>query len=213
MKLIRSFLPKFAIVAVAVIAICIVNFSPLSSTTPAHAACELNIPRQWRWEAEPEWQSGQWVEGGCWYVLNKSEYVGGRWSWGFWNNAPIYNQPDVRVYPPPNNNYNQQQGCDTLNQTPTFASPSGGQILSYNGSWAFNVWPVGGADGYLWGIWQNGILVWENVRDGGGVNSNAYTFPNYIRNRLRPGQVTVTVRGRICGSYTNGMGSITVTLR
>ena len=50
--------------------------------------------------------------------------------------------------------------------TPVFVYPIDGQTIDYEGSYLFKVEPIANAQGFLWGFFQNGVMVWENFRDG-----------------------------------------------
>jgi len=101
-------------------------------------------------------------------------------------------------------------------QQPYFIYPVDGQILNYgNGHWyMFKVTSVPGASGYLWGFFQNGVMVWENYRDEGQLHGVRYdigpSHPAY--GILQPGAVTVMVRALVNGQWTNA-AVITITLQ
>jgi hypothetical protein len=57
---------------------------------------------------------------------------------------------------------------------PVFVYPVNGQTLDYTGSYLFKVEPIAAAQGFLWGFFQNGVMVWENYRDEGILSTNEY---------------------------------------
>jgi hypothetical protein len=97
---------------------------------------------------------------------------------------------------------------------PTFDYPQNGQTLDYPGSYQFRVNPVADAEGYLWGFFQNGILVWENSRDEGYLAGNEYGIwldsPAY--KKFSVGDVQVWVRAFANGAWTD-VTIITIHLR
>ncbi len=100
-----------------------------------------------------------------------------------------------------------------LAQAPTFVYPANGNSLNYGGDYLFKLHPVEGADGYLWGFKQDGLLMWENQRDEGRVSSDEYRIEagTLAHARLHPGAVEVLVRARICGAWT-AAGTIMIEL-
>jgi hypothetical protein len=87
---------------------------------------------------------------------------------------------------------------------PVFVYPVAGQTLSYDSSWFFKVHPIAGADGYLWGFAQNGVFVWENMRDEGSLSGNEYVIlaGSVAHSKFVPGSVEVWVRAWINGHWT-----------
>jgi hypothetical protein len=87
---------------------------------------------------------------------------------------------------------------------PKFVYPVGGQILDYEGAYRFKVRPVHAAEGYLWGFFQNGEMVWENYRDEGVLSGNEYEIhPGTLaHSKFVPGPVEVWVRAAIDGQWT-----------
>jgi len=88
---------------------------------------------------------------------------------------------------------------------PIFDYPQDGQTLDYNGAYLFRVQPMSNASGYLWGFFQNGVMVWENWRDEQQLPTNEYgIYPNTLaHSKFVPGDIQVWVRGLIDGSYTD----------
>lgn len=88
---------------------------------------------------------------------------------------------------------------------PIFDYPQDGQTLDYYGAYLFRVQPMANASNYLWGFFQNGVLVWENWRDEQRLSINEYgIYPNTLaHSKFIPGDVQVWVRGIIDGQYTD----------
>lgn len=87
---------------------------------------------------------------------------------------------------------------------PVFIYPQDGQALAYDGDYLFKVEPIERADGYLWGFFQNGEMVWENLRDEGTISSNEYDIlsGSEAHSRFQPGEVEVWVRASVNGQWT-----------
>jgi hypothetical protein len=80
-----------------------------------------------------------------------------------------------------------------------------GQVLDYEGSYLFKVNKLPAAEGYLWGFFQNGVMVWENYRDEGVLSGNEYGIhPGTLaHSQFAPGPVEVWVRASIKGQWTD----------
>jgi hypothetical protein len=103
----------------------------------------------------------------------------------------------------------------TENVAPLLISPKEGQDISYAGDWIFNIQPSPYyADSYLWGFFQNGVLVWENLRDEKKLSGTQYTISStsLAHSKFAPGKLTVVVRAQI-GRIWTPANQITVTLR
>jgi hypothetical protein len=87
---------------------------------------------------------------------------------------------------------------------PVFVYPVNGQALDYDGDYLFKVQPMANAQGFLWGFFQNGELVWENQRDEGTWSGNEYGIlaGSDAHSRFVPGSVEVWVRAWIDGKWT-----------
>ncbi len=87
---------------------------------------------------------------------------------------------------------------------PTFVYPVNRQTLDYGRSYLFKVEPIAGAAGYLWGFFQGGTMVWENLRDEGTLSTTEYGIHpgSTAHSRLQHGTVEVWVRASIRGSWT-----------
>lgn len=86
----------------------------------------------------------------------------------------------------------------------SFIYPVDGQTLDFGGSYHFKVTPTEGADGYLWGFFQNGEMVWENMRDEGTLSGTEYGIleGSFAHSKFVPGYVEVWVRASINGAWT-----------
>jgi hypothetical protein len=88
---------------------------------------------------------------------------------------------------------------------PTFVYPSNGATLPYSSSLVFEVRPVTGATGYLWGFFQQGKAVWENYHNEGVLSGTRYQIdPGTAgHNAIKPGTLQVWVRALINGDWTD----------
>ena len=101
-----------------------------------------------------------------------------------------------------------------MNTYITFAYPKDGQLCGYDGPFYLQVNPVKGADGYLWSFYQNGELVWENLRDEGSLSTNNYVFEksSLAHDSYMPGDLTIGVRAKLFGGWSKE-ATITVKIR
>jgi len=69
----------------------------------------------------------------------------------------------------------------------------------------FKVKAIPSAEGFLWGFFQNGVMVWENYRDEGTLSGNEYGIhPGSIaHSKFAHGDVEVWVRASINGQWTD----------
>ncbi|HTX92509.1 MAG TPA: hypothetical protein VMC09_14955 [Anaerolineales bacterium] len=97
---------------------------------------------------------------------------------------------------------------------PTFVYPVDRQTLDLELIYLFRVTPVEGADGYRWDFYQNGVLVWENLRDEGTLSPSDYGIApgSTGHSRFVSGDVRVEVRARINGKWSDP-AVITIYLR
>ena len=88
---------------------------------------------------------------------------------------------------------------------PVFDYPVDGQVLDFEGSYLFRVQPMPEAEGFLWGFFQNDVMVWENYRDEGILSGNEYGIhpATDAHSRFVPGDVEVWVRALIDGEWTD----------
>jgi hypothetical protein len=95
-----------------------------------------------------------------------------------------------------------------------FEYPVDGQVIDYEGDYLLKAALISGATGYLVGMFQNGVLQYENYRDSGSLSRDVAVLRGSThRTRLLPNIPTVvTVRGLVNGQWT-AMQQITITLR
>lgn len=98
----------------------------------------------------------------------------------------------------------------------SFEYPMDGQVIDYEGDYLFKVTDIAGAQGYQWTFTQNGIIVWDNLRDeygfaGGGTYAILDGSPAH--DRFIPGQVEVAVRAFMVGDYYSDATIITIILQ
>lgn len=88
---------------------------------------------------------------------------------------------------------------------PAPVAPTSGQTLDRGGSLVFEVRPVDGATGYLWGFFQNGEPVWENYADEHVLSGTTYTMApgSPAHQAIKPGALQVWVRGLVGGQWTD----------
>lgn len=89
-------------------------------------------------------------------------------------------------------------------ERPVFEYPGDQQVLDFGENYMFRVYPFTGAEGYLWGFFQGGELVWENLRDEGAFSGIDYNLliGSSGHALLQPGEVTVMVRALVGGEYS-----------
>jgi len=87
---------------------------------------------------------------------------------------------------------------------PVFDYPVDQQILDFGGDYLFKVQPYPDATGYLWGFFQDGVLVWENLRDDGEISGENYQFlfGSAGYKKIKPGEVEVWVRALVNNKFT-----------
>jgi pimeloyl-ACP methyl ester carboxylesterase len=97
-----------------------------------------------------------------------------------------------------------QQVASTTDK-PVFVYPVNGQTLDYEGAYLFKVQPIASAQGFLWGFFQNGVMVWENLRDEGTLSTNEYGIleGSLGHSKFSLGDVDVWVRASINGAWTD----------
>lgn len=88
-----------------------------------------------------------------------------------------------------------------------FEYPRDGQPLEHAGSYLFKVRPIEGADNYLWSFFQNGVLVWQNLRDEQQLSGNEYGIhpQSEAHTKFVPGELEVWVRASIDGQWTDAL--------
>lgn len=96
-----------------------------------------------------------------------------------------------------------------------FEYPADQQTVDYEGTFVFRVTDIEGAEGYLWNFSQNGVVVWENLRDEKGYTAGGtYEIPegSEAHSRFIPGPVDVSVRAKM-GDYLTDPVVITIILQ
>ena len=91
-----------------------------------------------------------------------------------------------------------------FNNVLSFVYPVDGQTLDYGNSYLFKATPIEGADGYLWGFFQDGNMIWENMRDEGTLSGTEYGISegSLAHSKFMPGYVKVWVRASVNGAWT-----------
>jgi hypothetical protein len=98
----------------------------------------------------------------------------------------------------------------------SFVSPVNGQEIDYVHSYWFQVTDIAGAQGYQWTFSQNGVVVWDNLRDEFGLTAGgtyAILQGSPAQARFSPGEVEVAVRALMVGDYYTDATVITIILR
>ena len=98
----------------------------------------------------------------------------------------------------------------------SFVSPVDGQEIDYEHTYFFQVTDIVGAAAYQWIFSQNGVVVWDNLRDdfgltGGGTYAILEGSPAHAK--FSPGEVEVAVRALMVGDYYTNATIITIILR
>ncbi len=103
----------------------------------------------------------------------------------------------------------------SMTPAPEMVYPVNGQTLSHgNSTYFFKVKPVSGASGYLFGFFQNGIMVYENWRDDRRLSRNgefSILPDNPFYSKLQEGPVEVWVRAYVNNQWSEAR-VITITL-
>lgn len=89
---------------------------------------------------------------------------------------------------------------------PEMVYPKNGQVLDLEGAYMFKVNPVTGASGYLFGLFQDNVMVYENYRDTKQLSTNGeFTLSpsNPAHARFHTGNMTVMVRAFVNGKWTD----------
>jgi hypothetical protein len=98
----------------------------------------------------------------------------------------------------------------------SFVSPVDGQEIDFEHTYFFQVADIVGAQAYQWTFSQNGVVVWDNLRDdlgltGGGTYAILEGSPAHTK--FHPGEVEVAVRALMVGDYYTDPTVITIILR
>lgn len=89
---------------------------------------------------------------------------------------------------------------------PEMVYPADGQALGIDGAYMFKVKPVNNASGYLFGFFQNDLMVYENYRDNRTLSSNgefAVWESNPFHNKFKLGKVKVLIRALVNNQWTD----------
>jgi hypothetical protein len=91
------------------------------------------------------------------------------------------------------------------NTKPVFIYPTNNQQLDFEGDYIFRTQKVCGSTGYLWGFFQNNILIWENYRDEGHLSGVDYAIQagTLAHSKFQAGSVTVSIRASVNNNWTN----------
>lgn len=97
-----------------------------------------------------------------------------------------------------------------------FVYPVDGEVIAYKHDYLFKVTDIVGAQAYQWTFSQNGVVVWDNLRDESGLTSGgtyAILEGSAAHDRFSPGEVEVAVRALMVGDYYTDATAITVFLQ
>lgn len=98
---------------------------------------------------------------------------------------------------------------------PEMDYPQNGQTIDLEGAYMFKVKPVTGASGYLFGLFQNNVMVYENLRDGKSLSPNgefALRENSPFHAKFKAGSIKVMIRALINGQWSNAR-EITINLK
>lgn len=98
---------------------------------------------------------------------------------------------------------------------PEMVYPADRQILDLEGAYIFKVTQIPSASGYLFGLFQDNVLIYENLRDTRTLSPNGeFTLleSNPAHVRFHAGTAKVIIRALVNGRWTNAR-EITIVLR
>lgn len=98
----------------------------------------------------------------------------------------------------------------------TFEYPVDGQVLTFEEAYLFKVTDNLSTAGYQWTFSQNGIVVWDNLRDEFGLTAGGSYVINAdspAHSKFNPGEVEVAVRALMVGDYYSDPTIITIILQ
>lgn len=107
----------------------------------------------------------------------------------YWNPSPL---PTPSTIPMPG--------------APEMVYPQDRQTLDLEGAFMFKIKPVEGASGYLFGLFQDGVMVYENYRDTKTLSSNgefALWEGNPAHAKFHTGEVKVMIRAYVRNQWTD----------
>ncbi len=101
-----------------------------------------------------------------------------------------------------------------ISDHPVFEYPQDQQILDYGKDYLLKVAPFKDATGYLWGFFQDGKLIWDNLRDEGTLSGNSYNIlaGSKAHSLINHGELQIWVRGLVDNEYSEA-AVITIQLR
>lgn len=123
--------------------------------------------------------------------------------------------PDGNIYISSSYVLAYNAGPTTDYSAPEMVYPQDYQILDLEGAYMFKVKPVQGASGYLFGLFQDEIMVYENYRDAKTLSANgefALWESNPGHSKFKTGPVKVMIRALISNEWTDAR-TITIYLR
>lgn len=91
-------------------------------------------------------------------------------------------------------------------RAPEMIYPIDGQTLDLEGAYMFKVTKVAGASGYLFGLFQDGVMVYENYRDNKTLSSDgefALWESNPFHAKFHEGVVKVMIRALVNNQWTD----------
>lgn len=100
-------------------------------------------------------------------------------------------------------------------KAPKMVYPKNGQKLDLEGAYMFKVKPVAGASGYLFGLFQDNVMVYENYRDSKSLSPNGEFVlgeSNPFHSKFKAGKVDVMIRAMVNGRWTEAR-KITIILK
>jgi len=93
-----------------------------------------------------------------------------------------------------------------VSQAPEMVYPKNGQTLDLEGAYMFKVQPVASASGYLFGLFQDNVMVYENYRDAKQLSTNGeFTLSqsNPAHAKFKAGPVKVMIRAYVRNQWTD----------
>lgn len=102
--------------------------------------------------------------------------------------------------------YNYDGSAPVSYSAPTLVYPQDRQTLDLEGAYMFKVNPVSGASGYLFGLFQDGAMIYENYRDTRTLSANgefALWESNPAHTKFHSGEMKVMIRALINNQWTD----------
>lgn len=123
--------------------------------------------------------------------------------------------PDGTIYTSSSFVLAYNAGPTTDYSAPEMVYPQDNQTLDLEGAYMFKVKPVQGASGYLFGLFRDEIMVYENYRDAKTLSANgefALWESNPSHSKFKTGPVKVMIRALINNEWTDAR-TITIYLK